>query len=70
MTSHFTFQPQSIMIIWSGPEALAHPADVLDVAVVLVAQARVAALAEADLDAVQPGRDPLLGLLDHRPMSS
>ena len=48
-----------------GPEALAHPADVLDVAVVLVAEPRVAALAEADLDAVHPGRDPLLGLLDH-----
>ena len=66
MTSHFTFQPQSIMITAVGPEALAHPAHVLDVAVVLVAEARVAALAEAHLDAVHPRRDPLLGLLDHR----
>ncbi len=48
-----------------GPQTLAHLADVLDVAVMLVPEARVAALPEADLQAVHPGRDPLLGVERH-----
>src|SRR5260221_9266341 len=50
-----------------GPEALAHPADVLDVPVVLVPKPGVAPLPEADLEAMHAGRDPLLGLLHHPP---
>ncbi len=50
-----------------GTQALPQPAHVLDVAVVLVAKVRIAAFAEADLDAVQAGRDPFLRLCHHAP---
>ena len=48
-----------------GSDALAHRPDVLDVAIMLVTEPRVAPLAEADLDPVQPIGEPALSLGDH-----
>ena len=46
-------------------QALAHAAHVLDVAIVLIPKAGIAALAEPHLEAMHPRRNPLLGFLHH-----